>query len=81
MCPKQQAGTRWVEVGDARAVGLEHPRPGAFVRRRGPQEGRRRAPRAAAERVDASLRVGVRRQPCAGLPLPSSWPSILCEFL
>lgn len=80
MCPKLQAGTRWVGAAGARAVGPVHRRPDASVRRQEPQAGRRRGPHAAAEHVGASRRADVRRRPYAGLPLPSSLPSILCEF-
>jgi hypothetical protein len=80
MCQMRPAGTQSVEVEGARVVALAHLQPVAFVRRQAPQEGRRRhAPHAAAARVAASRRGGARPQPCAKLPLPSSWPSILCE--
>lgn len=75
-----QAGTRWVGAAGARAAGQVRQRPGASVRRQEPQADHRRVPHAAAERVGASQRADVRRRPYAGLPLPSSLPSILCEF-
>ena len=82
MCRTQPVDTQWVAAEGERVVGLAHLQPVSSVHRQAPQEDHRRAQHvaaaAAADAAAASQRDDAHRRPCARLPLPSSWPSILC---
>lgn len=75
------AGTQWVEAEGVGVVALAHLQPVASAHRQAPRGVHRlRAPHVAVAHVAASQHGGARPQPCAKLPPPSSWLSILFEF-